>query len=282
MVHTLQLFDYCVAVDTLGAELVRFEKNSLNYLWNKAIPFWQRQAPVLFPIVGKLKNGKYLYQGTEYYLPQHGFARDRDFELVGQTPESLLFRLDDNKHPGYPFEFELYIGYFLSIDGLKVTYMVINKGLVVMPFSIGAHPAFMCPLYPNETLEDYYFEFENDQLLHQTKLVDGLLANEIKLPLTDKKLPVSETLFQDDALVLSEFRSKWIMLKGPKSSIKVSWDYCIYLGLWKQPNSPFVCIEPWWGVTDNQNTSGDILLKRGIEILPSKETKSFTYRIEII
>ncbi len=152
----------------------------------------------------------------------------------------------------------------------------------MLPFSVGAHPGFLCPLNTGENLEDYFFEFEADDYLHRTKLQDGLLTDiEQQIALADRIIPISEFLFKDDALVLSKFKSKWVTLKSKTYSLKVSWDDCTYLGLWKQPNAPFVCIEPWWGVTDEADTNSKIIEKRGIHLLNPKDEKSFWFEMMI-
>lgn len=280
MKYNLTKDNYEISVDTLGAELTELKKDGVNYLWTKTPPFWQRHAPVLFPIVGKLKNNSYVYEGREYSLSQHGFARDSEFELIAETSDSLEFRLIENKNPNYPFEYNFYITYTLSTEGVRTTYRIVNEGSNVLPFSVGAHPGFLCPLNTSENLEDYFFEFEADDYLHRTLLQDGLLSNiEQQITLVDRILPISESLFKDDALVLSKFKSKWVALKSKTYSLKVSWDDCTYLGLWKQPNAPFVCIEPWWGVTDKNNHNQDILLKEGIHILATDKQKEFSFNI---
>lgn len=281
MIHSLSNKDYEIEVSSFGAELISLRKNNLNYLWTKTQPYWQRHAPVLFPIVGKLKGNKYTYKNIEYSLPQHGFARDSEFELYERTENSLLFRLIENINPNYPFEFDFFIRYSLENTGLKTTYIIENKGAEILPFSVGAHPGFLCPFSINEKLEDYYFEFENDEELHCTMLQEGLLTSVIKsIPLENKKLYLSEVLFKDDALVLSGFKSKWVSLKGPNYALKVSWDDCTFLGLWKQPQAPFVCIEPWWGVADSVESNQNILEKKGINLLAPGEVREFWFVIE--
>lgn len=276
----LEGHNYSISVTEKGAELTSLKKDGVNLLWTKTAPFWQRHAPVLFPIVGKLKDNTYYYAGAKYTLPQHGFARDARFELLQQTDDTLFFRMIENQNTNYPFRYEFYISYTIGADGVKTNYTVENKGEVVLPFSVGAHPGFLCPLLADETLDDYYFEFENETILQRTLLQDGLLTSNTEfLTLQQHSLPLSETLFKDDALVLSGFTSKWVALKSKNYSLKVSWDDCTYLGLWKQPSAPFVCIEPWWGVADSLTHQQDIMTKKGINLLQPGEKGSFWFRI---
>lgn len=282
MIYSLSNHLYHIQVSTLGAELRSLEKEGVNYLWTKSPPFWQRHAPVLFPIVGKLKGNSYQYHGKEYTLPQHGFARDSKFECVEEKGDTLLFRLVETREINYPFQFDFYIRYSLSGNGVKTTYTVENKGVETLPFSIGAHPGFLCPFFDEEKLEDYYFEFEADLTLNRILLTDGLLTLENQsVLLENKRLYLSELLFEDDALVISNFKSKSVALKSDRFSLKVTWDNCTFLGLWKQRQAPFVCIEPWWGVADSINHNQDILSKRGINLLAPEEKKDFWFEIAI-
>ncbi len=282
MIYSLSKDDYMIEVSSLGAELASLKKNNINYLWSKTKPWWQRHAPVLFPIVGKLKNNIYFYDGKEYSLPQHGFARDSEFELIEKTDASLLFRLITFNNPNYPFEFDFFIKYSIAPSGITTSYRVQNKGDDILPFSVGAHPGFICPFHAYETLENYYFEFDDDESLKRTILNEGLLtAHSLTILLENKKLPLSEMLFKDDALVLSGFKSKWIALKSENYALKVSWDNCTYLGLWKQPDAPFVCIEPWWGVADSETHNQELIHKTGINLLKPGEKKEFWFNIDI-
>ncbi len=282
MIHILSFQDYEIEVASFGAELHSLKKIGVNYLWTKNQPYWQRQAPVLFPIVGKLKANTYVYHNRYYSLPQHGFARDREFELVGQGLNMLLFRLDDTKNSEYPFDYDLFIKYTIDVMGVKTTYIVINKGNTTLPFSIGAHPAFLCPFYNDEKLKAYYFEFDSDIKLSRNVLQDGLLTEiQHEIPLQNHMLAINEELFSDDALVLSGFKSKAVCLKSANYNLKISWEDCTYLGLWKQPNAPFVCIEPWWGVADSISHNHDIERKKGIINLPPGDKKEFWFNISI-
>lgn len=281
MIYSLTKDNYSIEVSSLGAELISLKKNNINYLWTKTQPWWQRHAPVLFPIVGKLKNNTFQYQGKEYTLSQHGFARDSEFELTEETNDSLLFRLTENKNPNYPFEFDFFIKYSLNDHGIKTTYIVENKGNEILPFSVGAHPGFLCPFDKNESLDDYYFEFDDDDTLNRTLLDEGLLLEDaLTITLDKKKIFLTEELFKDDALVLSGFKSKSVALKSKSYALKISWEDCTYLGLWKQPKAPFVCIEPWWGVADSVMHNQDIIDKKGINLLEPGNKKEFWFGIE--
>jgi galactose mutarotase-like enzyme len=282
MIYSISKNNYAIEVNTHGAELISLKKNGINYLWTKAAPWWQRHAPVLFPIVGKLKNNKYFYEGKEYSLLQHGFARDSEFELTEEKKDFCLFRLLDNRQSGYPFQFDFFIQYSIEDNAVVTSYIIENKGDEIMPFSVGAHPGFTCPFHSGETLDDYYFEFDNDDILNRIPLKEGLLEDKAESVFLEKgKLKISEELFKNDALVLSGFKSKSIKLISENYELKVSWKDCSFLGLWKQPNAPFVCIEPWWGVTDRIDHNQYINDKKGIRFLDPGESKKFQFAISV-
>ncbi|MEC9490594.1 MAG: aldose 1-epimerase family protein, partial [Halanaerobiales bacterium] len=164
MISKLENKEIKIKVDTQGAQLQKLilKKDEKNYLWHGDSKFWGRRAPVLFPIVGRLKNDEYQYNNQKYQMTQHGFARDNEFELVDQGKNYLIYTFEENKETleKYPFQFKLKIKYAIQANSLLITYQVINQDQKDMFFSIGAHPAFYWPLEDDEKKEDYYLEFE--------------------------------------------------------------------------------------------------------------------------
>jgi galactose mutarotase-like enzyme len=281
MQYALHQADYSIVIDETGAELISLKKSGIEFLWDKQKPYWQRQAPVLFPIIGKLKNNKYTYKGKEYSLPQHGFARDMAFDLVAQSANHLEFKLE-NRVENYPFDYELKIAYTLDDSGLLTSYKVKNNDEVPMPFSIGAHPAFRCPHSADETLEDYCVEFPDDEYIISDSLQDGLRTGRMKkITLDNNRLWLSEELFKDDALVLSGLKSKAITLKGKSHQVSMDTGTAEWLGIWKQPGAPFVCLEPWWGVADRVDADGDIFRKEGVRVIEAGEVWEGWFRLTL-
>jgi galactose mutarotase-like enzyme len=280
--------DLKVSVKAAGAELTSLfnKKNSHEYLWNADEKVWGRHAPILFPIVGKLKDQKYTYEGQEYTLPQHGFARDLNFEEIEKSSNSVLFQLSVNELSlkNYPFKFLLEVKYELLESTLSVSYIVRNLDSKPLPFSIGAHPGFNCPLGDNEQYEDYYFEFEKEEELSTWLLKDGLLSGETKSLGKTNKIMLSKELFQNDALVFKNLKSEMVSLKSTKSdnTLELNFPGFPYLGLWSKPGTnQFVCIEPWCGIADSVNASGNIIEKEGIRILEIGKTFECGYQIKI-
>ena len=178
-----------------GAELTSLkDNNGKEYIWEGNPEFWGKHSPVLFPIVGTLKDNKYTYKGNTYSLSRHGFARDNDFTIKEQHEDSVTFSLmaDEHTKANYPFDFELQLKYTLSGKSLNIEYIIINNGIEPMPFSIGAHPAFALP----GDFENYSLQFEKDQQLVSTQLQNDLLSDtEVITLLQNAKMPLHHDLF---------------------------------------------------------------------------------------
>lgn len=267
----------------IGAELCSLKDNSnTEYIWNGNPEFWGKHSPILFPIVGTLKNNSYHYNDIEYHLSRHGFAREMNFELIDKQENSATFSLisSDETLKKYPFDFELHLIYTLENKSLKIEYKVINKGLSKMPFSIGAHPAFDLP----NNFENYSLEFEKEEPLEFYLLEDGLISNSTaKIQLDKKQLHLNHKLFENDALVFKQIQSKSItILENSKPIIKVNYKDFPDLGIWTSTNAPFICIEPWFGYSDTVDLFGDLFEKEGIQVLDSNETFKSQFSIEIL
>ncbi|MFW2553644.1 aldose 1-epimerase family protein [Aliarcobacter butzleri] len=269
-------------IKSFGAELNSLKKcdENFEYIWQADSKYWARHSPVLFPIVGRLKEDSYFYKNKKYSLSQHGFARDKEFEIVQNEADFIEFRLksDEKTLEFYPFFFELDIGYKLDKNSLIVSYKVKNKSDEKMYFSIGAHPAF------NTQVGDF-LKFENIKTTKRYFLDEkGLIYKNEDLNLENSKLCLDKDLFKDDALVFNDSNIKQITLKNieNKSRVKIKFDNFPYLGIWSKPNdAPFVCIEPWFGVADEENANQKIEDKKGILSLEKEEEFFCFYTIEV-
>ena len=276
-----------------GAELISFigtanGADELEYLWSGDPAVWGRHAPVLFPLVGRLPGDVYHYQGRNYRLPQHGFARDQEFAVLRQSPTELVFRLqhDERTRAVFPFSFELLITYTLQGAQLSVRWDVRNPASdQPLLFSIGAHPAVRCPLLPGERFEDYYFAFDHPVTLDRHLLTGGLLNGGTARMLTQgQELPLSYDLFADDALVFKHYDFNALTLRSRQSArfVRFRFDGFPYLGLWtKGPGANFVCVEPWYGIASPAGEPGELSEKEGILTLEPGQTFSATYSMEI-
>lgn len=203
----LQNKELKATINTKGAELISLKRNAKEYIWEGNPNFWDKHSPILFPIVGTLKDGQYNYENKSYQLSRHGFARDNVFcvEETFQNKVVFSFRSSEETAKYYPFDFELKIIYALQEDYLNIKYEIINNGNTKMPFSIGGHPAFALP----DTFENYSLLFENDESLITYSLENNLLSERTTvLKLSDHKLPLTYSLFEEDALIIKKLDRK--------------------------------------------------------------------------
>jgi galactose mutarotase-like enzyme len=267
----------------LGAELCSLKDNlNKEYIWNGNPDFWGKHSPVLFPIVGTLKNNTYQHNDSEYHLSRHGFAREMEFKLIEKQENSAVFSLtaSEETKEKYPFDFDLHLIYSLENKTLKIEYKVFNKGESKMPFSIGAHPAFDLP----NNFENYSLAFETKDSLDYYLLEDGLISNATnELTLDKNQLHLNYKLFENDALVFKNIKSKSVtILENSKPLLKVNYTDFPDLGIWTPPNAPFICIEPWFGYSDTVDKSGLLLDKEGIQVLEANEAFHSVFSIEIL
>lgn len=289
MIYYLENDTAKVGIKSAGAELCSFRylPTNLEYIWQAEPSIWPRHAPILFPIVGKLPNGEYSYQGHTYKLPQHGFARDQDFRLLDQTQQELIFELTDSEETRrlYPFRFRLQVQYRLQENVLTTTYTVQNPANEEMYFSLGAHPAFNCPLLPHESFADYFLAFEQPETQARYLLAQGLLNGETEpLLQNETKLPLSYDLFLQDALVFKDLISEKIALKNLKHNHGLSFEFkgYPYFGIWtKQPGAGFICLEPWHGIASSVGDKGELTQKEGIIKLAAHATFNCAYTIRV-
>jgi galactose mutarotase-like enzyme len=266
-----------------GAELFSLKDNqNKEYIWEGNPDFWGKHSPILFPIVGTLKNNTYTINAKEYQLPRHGFARDMEFQLIEKTQNRAVFSLksDTETLMKYPFKFELQIIYSLEEASLNIEYKVINKNEGKIPFSIGAHPAIALP----ENFENYAFEFEKEEALKYYLLENDLISNETKILETSNNLiPLNYKLFENDALIFKTLESKSLtILENSKPYVKVDFKDFPSFGIWTKEQAPFVCIEPWLGYSDTAENSGDLFEKEGIVVLDAGQTFNSKFSITIL
>ena len=258
-------------IDPVGAELrsLRSLDNGMEYMWSGDPVFWGKRSPVLFPIVGTLKDNRYSYRGTSYKLPRHGFARERVFSIDRADESEAVFTLEDDESTrvAYPFRFLLQMHYSLTAQGVKVSYLVLNTGDDDLYFSLGAHPAFAVPLDPSLRYEDYRLRFSLAETLGRRVLSEGLLTDlEEPFLVGSDTVPLTRGLFSKDAVVLTGMRSSHITLESAKSrhGLRFSIMGWPHLGIWAAPGADFVCIEPWQGHADPLGHDGELSRKPGI------------------
>jgi galactose mutarotase-like enzyme len=265
-----------------GAELCSLKTSEKEYMWNGNPAFWGKHSPVLFPIVGTLKNNAYAFENKHFQMGRHGFARDYNFELISKTQSSVSFSLTNSENTIliYPFEFQLILTYILEDKKLIIKYKVLNLSEKTMPFSIGAHPAFAL----NNSFENYSLDFQFDEVLEYTVLANDLLSDKTeRVNLIDKKLNLNYQLFENDALVFKKMNSKSIsILENGKVFLIINFSDFPNLGIWTKIDAPFICIEPWFGFADETSATGKIVEKNGILLLDKKSEWQTEFTIEIV
>jgi len=275
-----------VNVKKEGAELTSIKYNDMEYLWSGK-EYWKRQAPVLFPIVGRLKNDTTIIEGKEYHMNQHGFARNMEFREVYSDDQKVTYLLksDEETKKMYPYSFELYISYELNGNNIVVTYEIKNVDDKKILFCIGGHPAFCWPLVKGEEFCDYYIEFEEKETQKFREIEGGCIKNTDKMILEDtNRIELNKEIFGIDTFVLKDLNSKWVALKSKRNnhSVKLHFEGFPYLGIWSRTDeAPFVCLEPWIGVADYFDTTGEFRDKDSVVELEVEKTYKCRYIIEI-
>lgn len=266
-----------------GAELTSIKMNGIEKLHQandvldeNGKAYWGRYAPILFPIVGKFKNNKTQINGKIYEMSQHGFARDMDFEKIEEN--KYLLRFNEETLKKYPFKFELYVEYKINENELTTEYTVVNKDEKEMLFGLGGHPAFIC----NYSSEKFEIEFEKiEDKIEFYKLQDGLIKSEpISSMLKDNKIKLTKDIFDEDAIIMKNIKSKKVILKeNDKKYLEFDFEGFPYLAIWSKKGAPFVCIEPWQNHTDSVNSNGKFDEKENILKLKKDEKFNCKYKV---
>ncbi|MFV8332425.1 aldose 1-epimerase family protein [Flavobacterium sp. GSP14] len=283
MITTLKNNTLTAQIQHLGAELISLKSSQgKEYIWEGNPEFWGKHSPVLFPIVGTLKNNTFHHNEKNYHLSRHGFAREMEFQLIDSTENSATFSIQSSEETlkVYPFEFELHLIYTFEEMTLSIAYQVINMGSSKMPFSIGAHPAFALP----NKFENYAVTFEKEESLEYYLLENDLISNKTKkLDAQNKQIPLTYELFKNDALIFKSIQSKSLtILENENPILRVHFEDFPSLGIWTKMNAPFICIEPWFGYSDTKENSGNLFEKEGIQVLESNATFHSKFSIEIL
>ena len=280
-----------VEIDSFGAEVksVINKNNVREYMWYGNPKYWGRTSPVLFPFVGSLKEKKYHWKGKEYAMGQHGFARDHEFQLVSQTEDEIWFQLESDQETleKYPFPFVLKIGYQLQrgseTDDVKVTWKVYNPAGETMYFSIGAHPAFLCPVhgFPKNgkgCKTGYQLYFEGVDVIHHhgNDVAKGLaLREDIEMPLKNGYVTITDDFFDRCTYMVEGNQTKRVGIADEegKHVVDVCFDTPLF-AIWspEKKNAPFLCIEPWYGRCDAVGFEGDLSQREYTNVLEAGKT----------
>ena len=273
-----------------GAELTSIKLDGIERLHQgnsildeNGKPYWGRHAPILFPIVGKLKDNRTEINGKYYEMTQHGFARDMEFEEIkkNETNHKYILKSNSETLKKFPFEFELYVEYQINENELITKYTVINKGENQMLFGLGGHPAFIC----DYSTENYELEFEKQEnKITFYKLQEGLIKNEpINSIIENNRIKLTKNIFEEDAIIMKNINSNKVILKDIKNNKKLlEFDFTgyPYLAIWSKKGAPFVCIEPWQNHTDTVDSNGNFVEKENIIKLDQNKKFECSYKIK--
>lgn len=272
--------DHLLAIfKTTGAELQSLvnKKTGIEYMWLGDPAFWAKHSPVLFPIVGGLKNDTYFYKNKKYHLPRHGFARDMEFEVTSFNANEIVFTLQHTETTllVYPFSFILNLRYIITNNQLACTYEVFNPANENLLFSVGAHPAFAVPMVNDlEEYKNYYLQFNETETLFRWKLHNGLISEQSELlPTKNGRLQLDKKLFYEDAIVVKGMKSDSITIGSDMhtNGLRFNFTQFDFFGIWAAKDAPFVCLEPWCGIADSVNHNQQLSDKEGIQTLLPNE-----------
>ncbi len=265
---TLKNQNMTVIISEVGAEMQSLKLNDKEYLWQGDPAIWSGRAPLMFPICGGLKDDKFTFEGKEYTLGKHGYARFQTFTVESETETEATFLHTSSEETlkCFPFEYELRVTYTLKDDGVKITYKVNNKSATPMYFSIGSHEAYATP----EGIEDYDVIFPEKETIGSNQLVGNYQTDKIlSLIKNSNTLPLYDKFFLIDALVIKDLKSKSATLRNRRTGRFVHVDFPnkpIFM-LWHKHGAPYICLEPWAGVPDSPCVSGKIEEKEAINRL---------------
>ncbi len=265
-----------VEVNSLGAELKSIQYKNTEYLWQGDARYWERSSPILFPIVGRLLDNEYILNDKTYYLNQHGFARDKDFRMIEFNKHSITYMLVEDRETlsMYPYKFKLYVGYKLIDNRIEVSWKVVNTDNIIMHFQIGGHPAFNFIQGSILEINKKTNKFEMESTPYIQDVTPDLDISEIE---------IDNTTFGQGALIYDGLDE--VVLKDDTKSVKINCEEFPFFGIWSKVyrgvNSPFICLEPWHGITDTAFHDKELINKKGIKVLEPQEEFTAKYIIEV-
>lgn len=293
MEYFLQKKTCSAIVDTQGGELISFRDNrGTEYIWNGDPAYWSGRNPILFPIVGDLKNGSVRFQGTECKMPRHGFARRSGFAVSEHGADFIVLELRENPATlgQYPYPFLLRVTHQIMEDGFQTSFEVKNPGPSPLPFCIGAHTGFRCPLHAGEHFEEYELRFDHIEYADSIiQMEDGCLSHSLREPVlrhTDTIPLIHETFDRLDTLTFEDLRSKGVSLLHHASGhgVHMEFDGFPMIAFWTKPGAgaPFLCMEPWHGCAAYDNETGNFEHKPHSILLRPGERKRLSYTVKMI
>ena len=290
MLYTIENEFLTVVIDEVGAQLmsIKTKKDDHEYLWQGDAKYWTGRAYNLFPVIGRMYQGQYDYQGKTYDMPAHGVVRKTALNALKESGDKISFTYTENADTlaCFPFKFLYKVTFSLDKNRLFVTTSVENTDEKTIHFGVGGHPGFFVPMEEGLAFEDYYIHFENAKEVKQCVMTDDVLftGNTPDYALDGDKLPLSHSLFPVDALVLINTGGK-ATIQSDKGRRRVSMYYpdMKYMGIWHKPqtDAPYICLEPWSMLPASDKGRDDFETKPDMTHLPAGETYENTWSLEI-
>ena len=288
MRYTLSNAALQAGIETGGGELVSLrDRAETEYIWQGDPAFWAGRNPILFPIVGNLKNGRVDIGGRDFEMSRHGFARRSQFRAVEQGSDFIVLELRENEETllRYPYPFILRVRHRLLENGFSTTFLVENSGGTPMPFCVGAHTAIRCPLKEGERFEDYQLVFEQSEGADTLLLTpEGLLrADGMEPMLSEGKVVLDYGVFRRlDTIIFDGLRSRRVELRHGETGVSLDFSQFPMVAFWTKPGGPFLCMEPWHGCAALDNESGRFEDKPHVITLAPGEKKELTYSFTLL
>lgn len=275
------------SVDTAGAQLMSLKKDGGEYLWQRDPKWWPRCAPVLFPIVGNIRNDRADSAQGEIRFGRHGLAREYEFDVTEALESSMTLSLssNDDTRVKFPFDFKLDMTYALTDEALEQRFTVTNTGDVTLPFVVGGHPAFNVPApgCEDEDFSDYALKFAEPWTYASPTIntTTGLIDYQTRFGLVEDSdtLPITHRLFDVDTLIFEDVPQRTVSLVGPSGhGMRVDFEGFDYLGVWSAANdAPFVALEPWRGTATGTDEDDMFEHKRGMDFLEPGESAEYAF-----
>ncbi len=292
MLYTIENEFIKASFSSKGAELqsLILKKDNLEYVWQGNPEIWAKHAPLLFPVIGRLKDGEYTFEEATYKITPHGFGRDSELEVISQKEDEITFSLKPNElsEVMYPFQFEFQIHYSLNGTTLKKEHTFFNKDNRALYYEVGGHDGYNICLEEGETMKDYYLDFGDLDEIHPLCLDENILILEdtYTIPLTEGKLQVDMELFKVDALMLHNCPAKVISLKSTKSDREIKFEYHDFptIGIWtkyKNYETNYICFEPWSTLPDCAYLGKEIEKKIDIRKVNVGEADTVSFSVTI-
>ncbi len=292
MEYILKYGSLTAVAESFGGELVSLkDQNGKEYIWQGDPNYWSGRNPHLFPIIGALANNTICFDGVPYSMSRHGFARRSEFSVVEYGPDFIVFQLQENESTlqQYPYRFTLCIRHQLTDNGFFTQFEIRNPGDVCLPFCVGAHTAFNCPMNEGERFTDYRLVFDKTENAHARLPIAGGLLSDTN---TEYVLPDTDTIALDyavydrvDTLVFDGLRSTGVKLVGPGGhGVHMEFSDFPMIAFWTTPGkqAPYICLEPWHGCAAFDTENGEFIDKHHCIILDPGQTKTLRYTVSII